>query len=37
MTSKIMRLNANADAGLLPEPGNNEIHELENIASQIRH
>jgi hypothetical protein len=37
MTSKILRLNANADAGLLPERGNCEVYELSDITSQIRH
>jgi hypothetical protein len=37
MTPKILRLNANADAGLIPERGNCEVYELEDITSQIRH
>ena len=37
MTPKIMRLNPNADAGLLPERGHCEVYELEDITSQIRH
>jgi len=37
MTPRIMRLNTNADAGLLPERGNCEVYELEDITSQIRH
>ena len=37
MTPKIMRLNANADAGLLPERGHCKDYELEDITSQIRH
>jgi hypothetical protein len=30
-------LNPNPDAGLLPERGNCEVYELEDITSQIRH
>jgi len=37
MSPKILRLNSNADAGLLPERGNCEVYELEDITSQIRH
>ena len=37
MTPRIMRLNANAEAGLLPERGNCEVYELDDISSQIRH
>jgi hypothetical protein len=37
MTPKILRLNTNTDAGLLPERGNCEVYELEDITSQIRH
>ena len=37
MTPKVMRLNPNPDAGLLPERGNCEVYELEDITSQIRH
>jgi hypothetical protein len=37
MTPKTMRLVANPDAGLLPERGNCEVYELEDITSQIRH
>jgi len=37
MTPKILRLNANPDAGLLPERGNCEVYELSDITSQIRH
>ena len=37
MTPRTMRLNANPDAGLLPERGNCEVYELEDITSQIRH
>ena len=37
MTPRILRLNTNADAGLLPERGNCEVYELNDITSQIRH
>jgi hypothetical protein len=37
MTPRTMRLNTNPDAGLLPERGNCEVYELEDITSQIRH
>jgi len=37
MTPKTMRLVPNPDAGLLPERGNCEVYELEDITSQIRH
>jgi len=37
MTPKTLRLNTNAEAGLLPERGNCEVYELEDISSQIRH
>ena len=37
MTPRTMRLNPNPDAGLLPERGNCEVYELEDITSQIRH
>ena len=37
MTPKTLRLNPNPDAGLLPERGNCEVYELEDISSQIRH
>ena len=37
MTPRIMRLNPNAQAGLLPERGNCEVYELKDISSQIRH
>jgi len=38
MTPRIMRLNANANAGLLPERGNCEVsYEKESIETQIRH
>jgi hypothetical protein len=37
MTPRIMRLNPNAEAGLLPERGNCEVYELGDISSQIRH
>jgi hypothetical protein len=37
MTPRTMRLNANPDAGLLPERGNCEVYELADITSQIRH
>ena len=30
-------LSPNPDAGLLPERGNCEVYELEDITSQIRH
>jgi hypothetical protein len=37
MTPRVLRLNSNPDAGLLPERGNCEVYELEDITSQIRH
>jgi hypothetical protein len=37
MTPRTMRLNGNPDAGLLPERGNCEVYETEDITSQIRH
>jgi hypothetical protein len=37
VTPKTMRLSPNPDAGLLPERGNCEVYELEDITSQIRH
>jgi hypothetical protein len=37
MTPRTLRLNPNPEAGLLPERGNCEVYELNNISSQIRH
>lgn len=37
MTPRVLRKNNNPDAGLLPERGNCEVYELEEITSQIRH
>jgi hypothetical protein len=37
MTPKILRLSADPNAGLLPERGNCEVYELEDIVTQIRH
>jgi hypothetical protein len=37
MTPRTMRLNPNPDAGLMPERGNCEVYELEDITTQIRH
>lgn len=37
MTPRIMQASTNPDAGLLPERGNCEVYELEDITSQIRH
>ena len=37
MTPRTLRVNPNADAGLLPERGNCEVYELKDITSQIRH
>jgi hypothetical protein len=37
MAPRTLRLNTNADAGLLPERGNCEVYELGDITSQIRH
>ena len=37
MTPRTLRLNPNPDAGLLPERGNCEVYELEDITAQIRH
>ncbi|HEX6995200.1 MAG TPA: hypothetical protein VF339_13735 [Gammaproteobacteria bacterium] len=37
MTPRILRLNPNPDAGLLPERGHCETYEQEDIVTQIRH
>jgi hypothetical protein len=37
MTPRTLRLNPNPEAGLLPERGNCEVYELNDITSQIRH
>jgi hypothetical protein len=37
MTPRVLALNPNPDAGLLPERGNCEVYELDDITSQIRH
>jgi hypothetical protein len=37
MTPRTLTLDANPEAGLLPERGNCEVYELKNITSQIRH
>jgi hypothetical protein len=37
MTPRILRSSPNADAGLLPERGNCEVYEDEDIVTQIRH
>jgi hypothetical protein len=37
MAPRVLTLNTNADAGLLPERGNCEVYELSDITSQIRH
>jgi hypothetical protein len=37
MTPRILQVSSNPDAGLLPERGNCEVYELEDIATQIRH
>ena len=37
MTTKILRLNSNPEAGLLPERGDCEVYETKDISSQIRH
>lgn len=37
MAPRTLRLNPNAEAGLLPERGNCEVYELDDITSQIRH
>jgi hypothetical protein len=37
MAPRTMRLNPNFEAGLLPERGNCEVYEVEDITSQIRH
>lgn len=37
MTPRILRLSSSPDAGLLPERGNCEVYELEDITTQIRH
>ena len=37
MTPRLLRVSDNPDAGLLPERGNCEVYELEDISTQIRH
>jgi hypothetical protein len=37
MTPRTLTLNPNPEAGLLPERGNCEVYETNNISSQIRH
>ncbi len=37
MTPRLLRVSENPDAGLLPERGNCEVYELEDISTQIRH
>ncbi len=37
MTPRKLRILPNADAGLLPERGNCDVYELEDISTQIRH
>jgi hypothetical protein len=37
MTPKVLRLNPNPEAGLLPERGDCEVYETKNISTQIRH
>jgi hypothetical protein len=37
MTPRLLRVAENPDAGLLPERGNCEVYELEDISTQIRH
>jgi hypothetical protein len=37
MAPRILRQSSNPDAGLLPERGNCEVYELEDITTQIRH
>jgi hypothetical protein len=37
MEPRTLRLNPSPEAGLLPERGNCEVYELEDITSQIRH
>lgn len=37
MTPKVLSFSGNPDAGLLPERGNCEVYELEDISTQIRH
>lgn len=37
MAPRVLTLNGNPDAGLLPERGNCEVYELDDITSQIRH
>jgi len=37
MTPRTLGLIPNADAGLMPERGNCEVYELEDISTQIRH
>ena len=37
MTPRILQLSTNPDAGLLPERGNCELYETEDVVTQIRH
>ena len=37
MTPRILQQSTNPDAGLLPERGNCEVYEMEDITTQIRH
>jgi hypothetical protein len=37
LPTRIVRRNANSNAGLLAERGNCEVYELNSISSQIRH
>ena len=37
MTPRVLTRNSNPDAGLLPERGNCEVYELDDITTQIRH
>lgn len=37
MTPRILRLNTNPEAGLIPERAHCEVYELENISTQLRH
>jgi hypothetical protein len=37
VTPKTLTLNANPEAGLLPERGNCEVYEIKNLSSQIPH
>jgi hypothetical protein len=37
LPTRVVQRNKNPDAGLIPERGNCEVYELNDISSQIRH